>query len=60
MKVTKSSQSLEEKEIYNEFLYYCLKNGAEKLAYPPVIAGGSRANIIHYLGNDQLIKFFFF
>lgn len=30
--------------------------GAEFLAYPPVIAGGNRATIIHYVNNNQLIK----
>ena len=30
--------------------------GAQYLAYPPVIAGGSRANTIHYINNNQLIN----
>lgn len=33
----------------------CRLRGADHLAYPPVIAGGARANIIHYLNNDQRI-----
>lgn len=28
--------------------------GARSLAYPPVIAAGNRANIIHYLNDDQV------
>jgi len=29
--------------------------GAEYLAYPPVVAGGPRANIIHYINNNQTV-----
>ena len=28
-------------------------NGAEFLAYPPVVAGGNRANTLHYVKNNQ-------
>lgn len=30
--------------------------GAEYLAYPPVVAGGERATIIHYINNNQIVK----
>ncbi|KRY93731.1 putative Xaa-Pro aminopeptidase 3 [Trichinella pseudospiralis] len=30
--------------------------GAKQLAYPPVVAGGSRANIIHYLDANQTVE----
>ncbi|KRX39383.1 putative Xaa-Pro aminopeptidase 3 [Trichinella murrelli] len=30
--------------------------GAKQLAYPPVVAGGPRANIIHYLDANQIIE----
>lgn len=29
--------------------------GAEFLAYPPVVAGGNRANTIHYINNNQIV-----
>ncbi|KAL0486619.1 Xaa-Pro aminopeptidase [Acrasis kona] len=29
--------------------------GAQRLGYPPVVASGNRANIIHYVFNDQLL-----
>lgn len=29
--------------------------GAEYLAYPPVVAGGDRATIIHYVNNNQKV-----
>jgi len=31
-------------------------NGAQYLAYPPVVAGGARANTIHYITNNQLVN----
>uniref|UniRef100_A0A669DX39 X-prolyl aminopeptidase 3, mitochondrial n=1 Tax=Oreochromis niloticus TaxID=8128 RepID=A0A669DX39_ORENI len=31
-------------------------HGANFLAYPPVIAGGNRANTLHYINNNQIIK----
>eukprot|EP00039_Didymoeca_costata_P001599 m.53625 g.53625 ORF g.53625 m.53625 type:complete len:505 (+) comp10875_c0_seq2:219-1733(+) len=30
--------------------------GASRLAYPPVIAGGARAGIIHYIENNQCVQ----
>lgn len=30
--------------------------GAEYLAYPPVVAGGPRANTIHYVNNNQIVN----
>jgi Xaa-Pro aminopeptidase len=44
----------------NEFksinVFYSRMGGAQHLAYPPVIAGGARANTIHYISNNQLIN----
>lgn len=36
--------------------YECRIRNAERLAFPPVIAGGGRGTIIHYLNNDRLIN----
>lgn len=36
--------------------YHSRMRGAQYLAYPPVVAGGSRANTIHYINNNQLVK----
>lgn len=30
--------------------------GAERLAYPPVVAGGARTNVIHYTHNNQTVR----
>ena len=29
--------------------------GGQQLAYPPVVAAGDRANIIHYMQADQVL-----
>jgi Xaa-Pro aminopeptidase len=35
--------------------FECRYQGAEFLAYPPVVAGGDRANTIHYINNNQIV-----
>ena len=39
-----------------ELEWECRKNGAQRLAYPPVVAGGIRANTLHYITNDKPIN----
>lgn len=39
-----------------QFEFECRARGADILAYPPVVAGGNRANTLHYVKNNQLIK----
>lgn len=36
--------------------FYCRMRGAQYLAYPPVVAAGNNANIIHYINNTQEAK----
>lgn len=36
--------------------YECQIKGADHPAFPPVVAGGSRANTIHYIDNNQIVK----
>lgn len=31
-------------------------NDAQFLAYPPVVAAGNNANVIHYINNTQVAK----
>jgi len=40
----------------NHFRYECTRRGAQRLGYPPVVAGGNRANTIHYITNDQPLE----
>jgi len=38
------------------FEYECKVNGAQRVAYPPVVAGGADACTIHYLRNDKMLE----
>ncbi|XP_053662653.1 xaa-Pro aminopeptidase 3-like [Anopheles marshallii] len=51
-----SYPGISEHEIYANVDYYTRINGANFLAYPPVVAGGSNATIIHYINNNQIVK----
>lgn len=44
-----------EHELYARLDYECRMNGAEYLAYPPVVAAGNNANTLHYIDNKQKI-----
>lgn len=46
---------MSEHQIFAKVDYECRMNGAEYLAYPPVVAGGDRATIIHYINNNQVV-----
>ncbi len=48
--------SISESELWATVEYHSRMKGAQYLAYPPVVAGGPRANTIHYTNNDQLIN----
>lgn len=51
-----SKPDIDEAHLYARMDYESRIRGAERLAYPPVIAGGKRSNIIHYLDNNQLVR----
>ncbi|KAJ3651342.1 hypothetical protein Zmor_017391 [Zophobas morio] len=51
-----SYPGINESQIFAKVDYECRVQGAEYLAYPPVVAGGSRANIIHYINNNQVVQ----
>ncbi|XP_018495231.1 xaa-Pro aminopeptidase 3 [Galendromus occidentalis] len=44
-----------ESQMAAKFEFECRIRGAERLAYPPVVAGGDRANIIHYIASNQCV-----
>ncbi|CAK1548077.1 unnamed protein product [Leptosia nina] len=46
---------ISEHAISSVFEYTCRMSGAEHGAFPPVVAGGSRATHIHYVSNNQLL-----
>ncbi|KAJ8962024.1 hypothetical protein NQ314_005806 [Rhamnusium bicolor] len=51
-----SKPGIGENQIFAKVDYECRLRGAEFLAYPPVVAGGNRATIIHYINNNQIVK----
>ena len=44
-----------EHEISALFEYQCRTRGAQRMAYPPVVASGSDATTIHYSRNDKIL-----
>ena len=50
------ASSVSERELAAAFEHEVKRRGADRLAYPPVVAGGSRACTIHYSRNDQRLK----
>ncbi|CAL7948080.1 unnamed protein product [Xylocopa violacea] len=51
-----SKPKMSEHHLFATVDYQCRLNGAEFLAYPPVVAAGKNANIIHYISNNQIIQ----
>lgn len=54
MKATYSGVS--ERELESVFEHSVKTNGAQWLSYPPVVAGGNRANCLHYISNDKPVQ----
>uniref|UniRef100_A0A3B4AY22 Aminopeptidase P N-terminal domain-containing protein n=1 Tax=Periophthalmus magnuspinnatus TaxID=409849 RepID=A0A3B4AY22_9GOBI len=51
-----SKGNIDEALIFAKFDFENRLHGANFLAYPPVVAGGNRANTLHYINNNQIIK----
>lgn len=54
IKYSKSSRI--ESHLHAKFEYECRIRGGDYLAFPPVVAGGPRANTIHYIDNNQIVN----
>lgn len=39
-----------------EFVHECMRLGARHMAYPPIVAGGENACILHYTANNALLR----
>ncbi|XP_066251091.1 xaa-Pro aminopeptidase 3 [Euwallacea similis] len=50
-----SRPGIGENQLFAKVDFECRVRGAEFLAYPPVVAGGSRGTTIHYINNNQLV-----
>ncbi|XP_068435687.1 xaa-Pro aminopeptidase 3 [Clinocottus analis] len=51
-----SQGDVDEAVLFAKFDFENRVHGANFLAYPPVVAGGNRANALHYINNNQIIK----
>ncbi|XP_071330393.1 xaa-Pro aminopeptidase 3 [Trachinotus anak] len=51
-----SHGNVDEAVLFAKFDFENRIHGANFLAYPPVVAGGNRANTLHYINNNQIIK----
>lgn len=55
LRVLKNTKSgMFEFEIEAEIIYEFIKNGASGHAYPPIVAGGANACVLHYIENDKI------
>ena len=52
---TQQGEIREEHQLASKMEFECKQRGADDLAYVPVVASGSRALILHYTHNNQLI-----
>ncbi|XP_058444642.1 xaa-Pro aminopeptidase 3 [Malaya genurostris] len=54
--IQESEPGQSEHQLFAKVDYFCRMAGANYLAYPPVVAGGSNATVIHYINNTQVIR----
>ncbi|KYN36963.1 putative Xaa-Pro aminopeptidase 3 [Trachymyrmex septentrionalis] len=54
--IQSSKPGMSEHQLFTTVDYECRMHGAEYLAYPPVVAAGRNANVIHYINNNQIIQ----
>jgi Xaa-Pro aminopeptidase len=47
---------LREYEVEAEFLHEFRRQGCDAPAYPPIVAGGANACVLHYVFNDQVLR----
>ena len=52
-----TTSDITEAELETVFEHSCKMDGAQWLSFPPVVAGGERALSLHYIKNDQLLKY---
>ena len=53
-----SRPGLEEHVLHAILEYECKIQGAQLLAFPPVVASGLSANTLHYISNSHIIRYF--
>lgn len=45
-----------EAQLESIFEHSVKMNGAQWMSYPPVVAGGNRANCLHYIANNRVVR----
>lgn len=50
-----NGQSVDEKQIEAMIEFECKTRGADRMAFPCVVAGGSNGTILHYMNNDTTL-----
>lgn len=50
------SVGVSEALLHSVLEFECKVQGANCLSFPPVVAGGNRANTLHYIKNDQILR----
>ncbi len=45
-----------EGQLESVFEHHVKMCGAQWMSYPPVVAGGERANCLHYIANNRILK----
>lgn len=51
-----TQSGVRESELESVFEHSVKCNGAQWLSFPPVVAGGNRANCIHYVSNNRCLE----
>ena len=52
-----TTPGMTEAQLESVFEHSCRMGGAQWLSFPPVVAGGERALSLHYIKNDQILKY---
>lgn len=52
-----TTPDMTEAQLESVFEHSCRMGGAQWLSFPPVVAGGERALSLHYIKNDQILKY---
>lgn len=56
MRISVQEKISNEYEIYALFCYHCYKHGALDFPFPPIVASGSNATVLHYTNNNHRVS----
>lgn len=51
-----TTPTMREHDLWANIDFACRRRGAQRLAYPPVVASGISCNTLHYVMNDSVVK----